>query len=382
MPVESVSVAPKSNANVVGSEAWNAAKSANTEPKEKPDCLAVGGKCPGAVWVWKADFQTHALAAMLQKFSLTAAAVYRGEEELFAVACNTLQVEGTIRCEGVTIFPPGSSWISLGLHCIGIDPAVYSIDQDTDTFSDERFELALEIKEMAALDQLESILKDNKLIQYVDMLFSAWLQDDEEDDLFIDKSANGVNVYECTRCGTSCHSSLACERHASECSSQKVEDSESESVDDSSSSTVSDSFDENDQDSVSLTPSNNKSRTFVCGCLPQCSSSFKKRSFRTAEGLRKHIRVMHLSDSTDEDCDHLFSCRDCLDNENLVVGFQSASALYAHMEVKHNTTVSAAAKENDEVFVGAGNDSTDDICEAMSSVNISDYHYISVEEAS
>ena len=40
---------------------------------------------------------------------------------LYAIAANALCTAQNMRCEGVTIFPPGDEWISLALRCLGED---------------------------------------------------------------------------------------------------------------------------------------------------------------------------------------------------------------------------------------------------------------------
>ena len=57
--------------------------------------------------------------ATLMKFSVPATCYYEENESLYAISSSLLCLDNSVRCENVTIFPPGDDWISLACQCIG-----------------------------------------------------------------------------------------------------------------------------------------------------------------------------------------------------------------------------------------------------------------------
>ena len=143
-------------------------------------------------------FVVHSGPALMPRQSLQAVAVHCGKGLLWGVTHNTLflgggQQGGTqelVRCEGITLVPPGRRWLSLALQCGGMDHGPVDMQSIADkrelvsgphdVFLDEPLS-RLDVERCQAFfqameqHQLGPVVRNEALIQNLTDIFSPWL---------------------------------------------------------------------------------------------------------------------------------------------------------------------------------------------------------------
>lgn len=302
---------------VVGSAAWAQSKatesldvpSPNFDPF--PSVPVLAGTCPAMHWKnvvtsWKGSKQAY-----MERYSVSGSMVYTGSQDLFAVAGNTLDLGGAVRCDGVTVLPPGGGWVCLALMCADQDPTRFltpsGVEQVTleGCMTDDRLDLVEEVRELLDMVKLGGgkVQRSSDLISAVTEVFSPWTPSADDiaesegeypcpqcDERFADKSSRKKHIK------NACPSAGLKPKKKSE-KDQKIPSSEAPTSSSSAAAHGKESGLSGDARKAPETTgmSKTKSRQFVCSALPLCSSSVKKRSFSTAEGLRKHLEVKHPS---------------------------------------------------------------------------------------
>ena len=116
----------------------------------------------------------------MPRFSVPGVVLYAGEKYLFGTAHNCLALGAggnLVRCEGVTLFPPGCTWLSLALACVGIDSFKFMVNGAFP--SNEEIKLS----KLNLVDNITDILTDSRdgwvsynplLVQLLQELFNDW----------------------------------------------------------------------------------------------------------------------------------------------------------------------------------------------------------------
>ena len=344
-PISSSSIATTANMPVVGSAAWVQEKASRNDqlPNELfPSSPVHVSSCPGMQWKNMSTTLGQSKQAFLERYSVTASMVYTGSQDLFAVAGNTLDLGGAVRCDGVTVLPPGGSWLSLALMCMHINPLTFLTPNgaqqvsDEGLMTDERLSQVEEVQELLQRRGECNVQRNESLITLLDHIFSPWNRNDGEELEFRIVKVEDLYYYQCPQCNVRFADVTSCKRHikkAGHVRALKMKQPSKKSLKANSSPNISSSpslmkstFETPTKSSPTksspttgfITPppaiatafetptvstgygnpnseptSKNKSRKFVCTVQPMCSTSIKKRAFSTAEGLQKHMEVKH-----------------------------------------------------------------------------------------
>jgi hypothetical protein len=130
-----------------------------------------------------------AIKAIIASNSHLAPTLHRGPELLFGVVHETLEIvtaggKKLVFCRGVTLLPPGSKWIELGLRCVGkefkLSKSTFLHEGAAVTGDDEEWGSPEDLLIMDIADLL-SVLKDEpieineQLIASVDEVFGSYI---------------------------------------------------------------------------------------------------------------------------------------------------------------------------------------------------------------
>lgn len=171
---------------VVGSAEWIAQRQKESQQNQEEqdllpdDVLIVNATTPSITWkIYNPSSKTF-ISTIMPRFSVPGVVIYSGDRALFGTAHNCLALGAAgnlVRCEGVTLFPPGCSWLSLALACVGIDSFQFMVNRSFP--SNEKIELS----KLNLVDEITDILTDSRngwvsynptLVSLLQELFSDW----------------------------------------------------------------------------------------------------------------------------------------------------------------------------------------------------------------
>lgn len=134
---------------------------------------------------WKIFSCGSFVSTIMPRFSVPGASLYAGGKTLFGTAHNCLALGAggqLVRCEGVTLFPPGCAWLTLALACVEIDSYKFMINR---SFPSDEY---IESNEIDLVDEISNMLKDSRdgwvvynptLVSLLLDLFSRWTDNEE-----------------------------------------------------------------------------------------------------------------------------------------------------------------------------------------------------------
>lgn len=96
------------------------------------DVMIINSSTPSVSWKMYNSSGGNFITTIMPRFSVPGVVLYCGDKTLFGTAhnCLALGVGGNlVRCEGVTLFPPGCVWLSLALACVGIDSFKFMVNR-------------------------------------------------------------------------------------------------------------------------------------------------------------------------------------------------------------------------------------------------------------
>jgi len=177
---------------VVGSAQWAAKRASSHDDqllKQDDGCMILDAKCESATWkIFRSD--NSLCTAIMPRYSVPGAAVYRDKKTLFGVAYKVLELNSSlVKCEGVSFLPPGCEWISLALMCIGVNPipffhgGKFPNDESIDSLKLDQVD---RIHEILSERKDECVAYDAVLADRVNSLFFDWTH-------FPDKTASENN---------------------------------------------------------------------------------------------------------------------------------------------------------------------------------------------
>lgn len=165
------------NAPIVGSAEWIAERSQDPQNRED-DIMEISASAPSATW--KIYTSGSFVSTIMPRFSVTGSSLYAGGKTLFGTAhnCLTLGAAGQlVRCEGVTLFPPGCAWLALALACVQIDSYQFMINQsfpNDEVIALDQIDLAEEIAETLKDSRDGWVEYNPPLVSMLLELFSEW----------------------------------------------------------------------------------------------------------------------------------------------------------------------------------------------------------------
>jgi hypothetical protein len=121
----------------------------------------------------------------MPRFSVTGSSLYVGGKTLFGTAHNCLTL-GTgrqlVKCEGVTLFPPGCAWLTIALACVQIDSYQFMINntfpEDEQTITPEEIDLIEDISAILSESRDGWVAYNPSLVDMLLALFSSWTEDE------------------------------------------------------------------------------------------------------------------------------------------------------------------------------------------------------------
>lgn len=144
------------------------------------DVLVVDSTTPSSTWKMYSSSGRNFISTIMPRFSIPGVVLYCGEKTLFGTAHNCLALGAggnLIRCEGVTLFPPGCAWLSLALACVGIDSFKFMFNGTFPSYEE------IELSKLSLVDIITDILTDSrdgwvnynpKLVRLLQELFIDW----------------------------------------------------------------------------------------------------------------------------------------------------------------------------------------------------------------
>eukprot|EP00603_Paraphysomonas_imperforata_P009533 CAMPEP_0114465236 /NCGR_PEP_ID=MMETSP0104-20121206/8383_1 /TAXON_ID=37642 ORGANISM="Paraphysomonas imperforata, Strain PA2" /NCGR_SAMPLE_ID=MMETSP0104 /ASSEMBLY_ACC=CAM_ASM_000202 /LENGTH=1658 /DNA_ID=CAMNT_0001638425 /DNA_START=38 /DNA_END=5014 /DNA_ORIENTATION=+ len=166
------------NEQVVGSKAWvdkhhtNSVHCDGMNTEDIEACIVNCTGTSGGSWAAVGSRQY----ASFPKYSVPAACVYTGADPFRAVASNILFTPQSVRCDGVTLLPPGDEWVFLALRCLG-EAAVMDVLSDASIaqYENEVDVETLELIEELLCQQLNEKVKFNRDVTIMLLeLFWKW----------------------------------------------------------------------------------------------------------------------------------------------------------------------------------------------------------------
>jgi hypothetical protein len=176
------------NAPIVGSAEWIAARiqeqngQQDQQKLQDDDVLEISATAPAASW--KIHTNGSFVSTIMPRFSVTGASLYSGGKTLFGTAhnCLTLGAAGQlVRCEGVTLFPPGCAWLTLALACIGIDSYQFMINNSFPTdeeITPNEIDLVEDIADILSESRDGWVAFNPSLVEMLLDLFSPWTENE------------------------------------------------------------------------------------------------------------------------------------------------------------------------------------------------------------
>lgn len=165
------------SAPIVGSAEWIAERSQDPKNRED-DIMEISASAPSATW--KIYTSGSFVSTIMPRFSVTGSCLYTGGKTLFGTAHNCLALGAAgqlVRCEGVTLFPPGCAWLALALACVQIDSYQFMINQSfpaDEVIALEQIDLAEEIAEILKDSRDGWVEYNPPLVRMLLELFSEW----------------------------------------------------------------------------------------------------------------------------------------------------------------------------------------------------------------
>lgn len=170
----------ENNAPVVGSAEWVATR--GHDMTDGDNILDIFASAHSASW--KIFSGGSFVSTIMPRYSVTGASLYAGGKTLFGTAHNCLALGAggqLVRCEGVTLFPPGCAWLTLALACIEIDSYQFMINK---AFPDDE---VIDLHQIDLVEQISTTLKDSRdgwvtynssLVRLLLELFSNWTNEE------------------------------------------------------------------------------------------------------------------------------------------------------------------------------------------------------------
>ena len=283
-----------SPSNVVGSTEWVEIKKANEAaeqsgevetPESYPSTSIHAPLCPEVKWINIVVALNDERTAILDRHTVPNSMVHLGTDDIYGVAGFALDTGGSIRCENVTVLPPGSCWLWIALMCVAVELDVEFVNKadleeikvnDVIPSADE-FHRQLDLASNILVYQDDRGVQYNaKLAAAVSCLFSRWTRACKciEDIAFGIIQYEDVFYYKCPQCHKYFSDLTASRKHAKTSGHGKINEQITSN--------------KLRNQTRASPPENVKSDRFA-----YCALSNESKVFNTAAGLRQHIATKH-----------------------------------------------------------------------------------------